>query len=171
MEKALNSGAKATTKKLGEKSLEYMKNQYSSNNLEGHIDNITLRAYNKSYENGFVISSGNDEVAVYNEFGIGMVGAKEANPLASDAGYEYNVESPHKGKAPKGAIKQWGKEYCDRVTTADTWWYFKEGKWWHSRGYTGKQMYSSLVEELNKSAIDDYNASVSQTIGGYGGKK
>lgn len=169
--KEIDKGVEKSTKELGKKSLEYMRKQYSDKNMSSHIGYINLKAYEKDYKKGFIISSGNDEVAVYNEFGIGMVGANEPNPLASDLGYEYNKQSPHKGVAPEGAIAQYGKEYCDRVTTPDTWWYFKEGKWWWNRGYKGKQMYSSLVDELNKNASKEFKVSISQVIGNYGGKK
>ena len=169
MVEALNKGVNETTKELGQKSLEYMKKQYASNNLQGHIANINLNAYKKRYKNGFIISSGNDEVAVYNEFGTGLIGAASPNPLADEAGYNYNLESPHKGVIPEGAIKQHGREYCEKVTTEDTWWYYKNGKWWHSTGYKGKNMYASLVDELRDNAIKDYKTSISQIIGNYGG--
>ena len=165
---ALDKSVETSTKELGKKSLEYMQKQYLSNKLEGHVGNIKLRAYKKYYKKGFVISSGNDIVAVFNEFGTGIT--KVQNPLARDAGYEYNAQSPFKGVVPEGAILQYGKEYCDRVTTPDTWWYFKEGKWWWNRGAKAKNMYSSLVDELNKNAVSKFKANISQTIGSYGGK-
>lgn len=171
MAEELNNDLTKTTKKIGEESLKYMKKQYMENNMSSHIGNLNLHAIDKRYKNGFVLSSGNDEIAVYNEFGIGIIGAENKNPLASDVGYEYNVESPFKGEIPLGAIKQWGEEYCKMVTTEDTWWYFKEGKWWHSRGYKGKQMYYGLVEILNETAIRDLKASVSQTIGNYNSRR
>lgn len=167
---ALNKGVSKTTEELGQRSLDYMKKQYSQNNMQGHIGNINLKAKNKRYKYGFVISSGNDEIAVYNEFGTGIVGAG-TNPLADETGYEYNVSSPHKGKIPKGAIKQYGREYCELVTDPNGWWYFKNGKWWYTEGMKGKNMYASLVDELRDNAIKDYKASIKQVIGNYGGKK
>ena len=169
MVEALNKGINKTTKELGQKSLEYMQKQYANNKMGGHTGNINLKAYNKRYKNGFVISSGNDEVAVYNEFGTGIVGAG-TNPLADEAGYEYNVSSPHKGEIPAGAIKQYGREACELVTDPNGWWYYKNGKWWYTEGMKGKNMYASLVDELRDNAIKDYKTSVSQTIGSYGGK-
>ena len=166
---ALNKSIDKTTKELGQKSLEYMQKQYANNNMGGHTGNINLKAYKKRYKNGFVISSGNDEVAVYNEFGTGVVG-EGTNPLANEAGYEYNLNSPHKGTIPDGAIQQYGREYCEANTTGNTWWYWKNGTWRHTEGMKGKNMYSSLVDELRDNAINDFKASVSQTIGSYGGK-
>lgn len=170
MVEVLNNSVNKTTKELGQRSLDYMKKQYDSNKMQGHIANINLKAYKKRYKNGFVISSGNDEVAVYNEFGTGLIGAANSNPLADEAGYDYDIDSPHKGKIPKGAIKEYGREYCERVTTEHTWWYHKNGKWWHTEGMKGKNMYASLVDELRENAIKDYKTSISQTIGNYGGK-
>ena len=169
MVETLNKGIDKTTKELGQKSLEYMQKQYANNKMGGHTGNINLKAYNKRYKNGFIISSGNDEVAVYNEFGTGIVGAG-TNPLADEAGYEYNVSSPHKGEIPAGAIAEYGREFAESVTTPDTWWYYKNGKWWYTKGMKGKNMYSSLVDELRDNAVKDFKASVSQTIGSYGGK-
>ena len=169
MVEALNKGINKTTKELGQKSLEYMQKQYANNKMGGHTGNINLKAYNKRYKNGFIISSGNDEVAVYNEFGTGIVGAG-TNPLADEAGYEYNVPSVHKGVIPVAAMLMYGEDYCESVNTPNTWWYFKNGKWWYTEGMKGKNMYASLVDELRDNAIKDFKASVSQTIGSYGGK-
>lgn len=166
---AINKGVDKTTKELGQKSLDYIKKQYAENNMGSHVGNINLKAKNKRYKYGFVISSGNDEVAVYNEFGTGVVGAG-TNPLADEAGYEYNVNTPHKGTIPEGAIKQYGIEYCEANTTNNTWWYWKNGSWRHTEGMVGKNMYVSLVDELRDNAVKDFKASVSQTIGSYGGK-
>ena len=166
---ALNKNIEVSTKELGKKSLEYMQKQYSENNLNDHIGNINLKPYKKKYEKGFVISSGNDEVAVYNEFGTGIVG-DGTNPLADNAGYEYNLNSPHKGVIPEMAYYQYPIQYLEAVNTPNTWWYFKNGKWWHTEGMKGKNMYSSLVDELNKNAVRDLKAAISQTIGNYGGK-
>lgn len=171
MVKALNDGVDTSTKKLGKKSLEYMKKQYSENNLKDHIGNLNLKAYKDRYEKGFILSSGNDEIAVYNEFGTGIVGSGNSNPLASDVGYEYNVNSPHKGVIPEGAYYQYPIQYLEAVNTPDTWWYFKNGKWWHTEGMKGKNMYSSLVEELQEVAVNEFETTISQTIGNYGGKK
>ena len=171
MVKALNDGIDTSTKKLGKKSLEYMKKQYSENNLKDHIGNLNLKAYKDRYEKGFVLSSGDDEVAVYNEFGTGIVGSGNSNPLASDVGYTYNVNSPHKGVIPEGAYYQYPIQYLEAVNTPDTWWYFKNGKWWHTEGMKGKNMYSSLVEELQEVAVNEFETTISQTIGNYGGKK
>ena len=147
-----------------------MKQQYNDNNLKSHKGNISLHAYNKRYKKGFIISSGDDEVAIYNEFGTGL--AKDTtNPLADEAGYKYNEPNPSKGVIPEGAIKMWGKEYCESVNTPDTWWYYKNGKWWWSRGAAAKKMYSSLVDELRANAKTHFQTSISQTIGNYGGKK
>ena len=167
----LNKDIDKSTKKLGEKSLEYMRKQYSDNNLGSHIGNIELKPFYKDkYKSGFIISSGNDEVAVYNEFGTGIVGYENSNKLASEAGYEYNLNSPHKGVIPEGAKHSYTQEYLEAVNTPNTWWYFKNGKWWHTEGMKAKNMYSSLVDELNENAVRDLKASISQSIGSYGGK-
>lgn len=181
----LSKDVTLTTKELGKKSLDYMKKEYALNKLNSHKGNIKLSAYKKRYKNGFIISSGNDEIAVYNEFGTGIVG-EGTNPLASNANYEYNVESPYKGVVPEGAIMEYiEREKVDRsyataalekVTTSNTWWYWsKFGQplkhWRHTEGMKGKNMYSSLVDELKKNAARELNVKISQTIGNYGGKK
>ena len=177
----LNKDLSVSTKELGKKSLEYMQKQYMENKMSSHKGNIKLKAYKKRYKNGFIISSGNDEVAIYNEFGTGIVG-EGTNPLASNANYEYNVESPYKGVVPEGAIMEYiEREKVDRsdaiaalenVTTPNTWWYWsKFGQplrhWRHTEGMKGKNMYSSLVDELNENAIRDLKSSISKTIGNY----
>lgn len=169
MAEALNKSVETSTKELGQKSLEYMAKQYSKNRMEGHIGNINLKAYKERYKHGFVISSGNDEVAVYNEFGTGIVG-EGTGRLADETGYEYNVQSPHKGVIPEGARRQYKEEYLEAVNTPNTWWYFKNGKWWHTEGMKGKNMYASLVDNLRDNVSDEYKKAVSQTIGNYGGK-
>ena len=68
--KEIDNGVEKSTKELGKKSLEYMRKQYSDKNMSSHSGNINLKAYEKDYKKGFIISSGNDEVAVYNEFGM-----------------------------------------------------------------------------------------------------
>lgn len=166
----INKGVENSTKKLGQKSLDYMKKQYAENNLKSHTGNIKLTAYKKRYTNGFVISSGNDEVAIYNEFGTGIVGASNSNPLAGEVGYDYNRQSPHKGVIPEGARYQYTKQYLDAVNTPNTWWYFKNGKWWHTEGMKAKRMYASLVDELKDVYVNDLKTSVSEVIGSYGGK-
>jgi hypothetical protein len=133
----LDKGLEQSTKELGEKSLEYMQKQYSENNMSGHIGNINLHAYNKKYQKGFKISSGDDEVAVYNEFGTGLRGAYKPTSLAASSGYEYNVPSPSKGEIPQGAIAQWGLDFCETVTTPNTWWYWKNGTWRWTDGMQG----------------------------------
>jgi hypothetical protein len=166
----LNKDVDKSTKELGKKSLEYMQKQYSQKGMENHIANINLKPYKNNYKKGFIISSGNDEVAVYNEFGTGIVGSENPNTLANKAGYKYNLNSPHKGVIPEGAKHSYTQEYLEAVTTPDTWWYFKNGKWWHTKGMKAKNMYSSLVDELNENAVRDLKASISQSIGSYGGK-
>jgi hypothetical protein len=169
---SLNKGIETSTKELGKKSLDYMKKQYMENNLSSHTGNITLTAYKKRYKNGFIISSGDDEIAVYNEFGTGIAGVG-TNPLATDTGYEYNVASPYKGYIPEGAIAQYGLKNCEKWTTPNTWWYLKDGKWHHTEGMKdgGKKMYYGLVEEIRDVYVNDLKVAVSQTIGNYGGKK
>lgn len=167
----LNKEIDETTKELGKESLRYMKKQYSSNNLEGHIGNLELNAYNKRYKKGFILSSGNDEVAIYNEFGTGIVGEENPNPMAGSVGYKYNVNSPHKGVIPEAAYSQYPIEYLEAVNTPNTWWYFKNGKWWHTEGMKAKNMYSSLVDILKEVSTEKYKTVVSQVIGNYGGKK
>lgn len=169
---SLNKGIETSTKELGKKSLDYMKKQYMENNLSSHTGNITLTPYKNRYKNGFIISSGDDEVAVYNEFGTGIVGVG-TNPLATDTGYEYNVTSPYKGYIPEGAIAQYGLENCKKWTTPNTWWYLKNGKWHHTEGMKdgGKKMYYGLVEEIKDVYVNDLKVAVSKTIGNYGGKK
>ena len=167
--KELDNSVDISTKDLGKKSLKYMKQQYNDKNMKSHKGNINLHAYNKRYKKGFVISSGDDIVAVFNEFGTGIT--KTTNSLAKEAGYQYNMSSPKKGVIPDGAIQMYGREYCERVNTPNTWWYFKNGKWWWSIGAKAKNMYSSLVEELRANAGNHYRTSISQTIGKYNGGK
>lgn len=163
----LNSEVGETTKELGEKSMEYMQKQYSENNMSGHIGNINLHIYNNEYKKGFKISSGDDEVAVYNEFGTGIRGSYNPTSLAVLNKYEYNVPSPYKGEIPEGAIAQWGLDFCETVTTPNTWWYWKNGTWRWTDGMQGKNMYGSLVDELRELVPKGYDLKVSHIINKY----
>jgi hypothetical protein len=148
-------------------------NKSYENNLNKHLNNLNLKGYKRRYKSGFVISSGNDEVVVYNEFGTGIAGV-ETNELADEAGYQYNIPTPKKGKIPKGAIKEYGLPYCKDNTTKNTWWYWKKGHWHHTTGMAGKNMFSSLVDELRKNAAKKYKTDIKQAIDNYnsnGGKK
>lgn len=165
----INSGVENTTKELGKESLRYMKKQYIENNMSRHTGNLTLHAYNGRYKNGFVISPGDDIVAIFNEFGTGIIG-EGSGDLADIYGYKYNLASRKKGVIPRGAKKMWGEEYCESVTTPDTWWYFKNGKWWWTRGMYGKNMFASLADELNELAPPQYNALISGLTSKYGRK-
>ena len=186
--KNINNGIDKTTKELGEKSLTYMKKQYMENNMSGHIGYLKVSPYNNRYKNGFILSSGDDKVAIYNEFGTGIVGAENSNPLAGDLGYEYNIESPHKGRVPEAAIKWEAKRRhkpfdvvkaeLEAETTPNSWWYFKNGTWRHLNkakkpfeGMKAKNMYSSLVDILNEIAVEKYSVSISQSLGNNGGKE
>ena len=169
LEEAIDENIEATIQKLGEKSLEYIREQYSNKNLSKHISNTELNPYQESYKNGFIVSSGDDEIAVYNEYGTGIVGEGNPNPLASDSGYQYNIGLT-RGKIPDGAKKEYGEKFCEEVTTPDTWWYHKNNKWWYTKGMEGKGMYSSLVEKLNSTAVKEMKAAISQTIGDYNKK-
>lgn len=166
--KGINEQAEKSTRKIGEKSLDYMMKEYSKNNLSGHIGNLNLQPIKEKYKYGFILSSGNDDIAVYNEFGTGIVG-EGTNPLADDAKYQYNIGLT-KGTIPDGAKKEYGEAYCESVTTPDTWWYHKNGKWWHTEGMKGKNMYSSLVEELRKHETIEFKTDIEQYIK-YGGSK
>lgn len=165
--KTLDKEIVKSTKELGEKSLEYMQKQYSENNLGNHISNINVKPYKKDYLSGFIISSGNDEVAVYKEFGTGIVGSENPNPLAGEASYEYNMSSPHKGVIPEAAYHSYTREYLEAVNTPNTWWYYKNGKWWHTEGMKASNMYSSLVDELRKNTGIMLDTKISQVIGKY----
>ena len=165
----INNGVEETTKELGKESLRYMKKQYIENGLSKHTGNLTLHAYNTRYKKGFVISPGDDIVAIFNEFGTGIRG-ENSGDLADIYGYKYNVSSRKKGTIPKGAKKMWGEEYCESVTTPDTWWYFKNGKWWWSRGAEGKNMFAELAYELNDLAPRKYSALISGLTAKYGRK-
>ena len=167
----INNGVEHTTKELGEESLRFMKKQYATYNLRRHTGNLTLHAYNTRYKKGFVISPGNDMIAVFNEFGIGIRGAGTGD-LADIYGYEYNVPSPDKGTIPDGAINMWGEEYCQSVTDDDTWWYFDRDskKWIWSRGYEGKNLFSSLADELNDLAPLEYKTLIDGLVADYGRK-
>lgn len=171
LEKTLDKEIIASIKKMGKESLEYMQKQYqkSKNNMSNHIGNINLKPYNGNYRNGFVISSGNDIVAVFNEYGTGIVGAGTSK-LANETGYDYNLPSPYKGVIPEGAKYQYTKQYLETVNTPNTWWYFKNGRWWHTEGMKGKNMYSKLRDKLKKEAIKDFETKVSQVIGNYNGR-
>ncbi len=101
--------------------------------------------------------------------------------LSNDAGYEYNVSSIYKGKVPDGAIAEYMDKYqvskskartvLEKVTTENTWWYWQKGKWHHTEGMSGKNMYADLVDELRENAKAYYQTTINQTIGNYGGKK
>lgn len=135
-----------TTKELGETSLKYMKQEYDQNNISSHKSNLNLSPYNKSYENGFVLSSGDDEIAVYKEFGIGMIGGNNPSKLSGEVGYQYDVNN----HGEKG------------------WYYRKDGKTYWTRGYMGSNMFGNLVDELKSSALKKYQLSVSQAINDFG---
>ena len=187
--KTLDKSVETSTKELGKKSLEYMKKQYYEklesnrdeyeNRLGEHIANLNLKSYNKRYKKGFVLSSGNDETVVYNEFGTGIVG-EGTSRLADDAGYEYNVPSIYKGFVPDGAIAEYmethqvsknkARAVLEEITTENTWWYWKKGKWHHTKGMSGKNMYADLVDELRKNVKKHYDTSIKQAIKDYGGK-
>lgn len=141
-----------------------MKEEYNSKKLEGHIGNLNLKAYDKDYKKGFILSSGIDEIAVYNEYGTGIVGADNPNPLAGETGYEYNVPSPYKGVIPEMARYGHTKEYLEANNTPNTWWYYKNGTWWHTEGMKGKNMYSSLVDELRGNITDEYMVAINKAI-------
>ena len=164
---SLNEGLDETTQKLGKKSLDYIKEQYSANNLGGHISNLSLTPYNGKFKYGFILSSGQDPIAIYKEFGTGIVGAENSNPLASKAHYEYNVPSIYKGWAPPGAKKQFGEANCEEWTTPNTWWYFKNGSWHHTEGMKASNMYSSLEEELRTHLKETYKTSIEQSLKKY----
>ena len=170
--KTIGNNVDNTTKELGKKSLEYIQKQYSDKGLSSHIGNVELKPFYKDkYKSGFIISSGDDEIAVYNEFGTGIVGRENSNPLAGKAGYEYNVNSPHKGVIPEMAQYSYTQEYLEAVNTPNTWWYFKNGKWWHTEGMKAKNMYSSLVEELKQNVSKEYKVAINQAINNYNGGK
>lgn len=177
MAKTIDKEVSASTKDLGKKSLDYMKKQYSENNLSSHIDNIDLRPYNEKYNNGFVISSGNDEVAVYKEFGTGIVG-QGTGRLAGTSNYQYNVNSPFKGYYTDEMVKQYVATHKDKTEeqvkaeqTPNTWWYWKNGTWRYTEGMEGKNMYADLVDELNNNAGKHFRTAVSHSIGNYNGGK
>lgn len=147
------------------------------NNMSSHTGYIKLQAYKHRYKNGFIISSGNDETAIYKEFGTGVVG-KDTNPLADSAGYDYNVPSIYKGYYTDEMVNQYLATHKDKTReqviseqTPNTWWYWKNGCWRYTEGMHGENMYSSLVEQLKENAAKDIRVSISQTIGSYGGKK
>lgn len=190
--KTLDKSVETSTKELGKKSLEYMKKQYYEklesnrdeyeNRLGEHIANLNLKPYKNKFKKGFILSSGNDETVVYNEFGTGIVG-EGTSRLADDAGYEYNVSSIYKGFVPNGAVLDYMEEHqipkkyeykaraaLEEITTENTWWYWKKGKWHHTEGMSGKNMYADLVDELRKSAKKHYDTSIKQAIKDYGGK-
>lgn len=169
----LNEGLEQTTKELGRKSLDYMKREYMENNMGSHTSNLNLHAYKRRYKNGFIISSGDDIVAVFNEFGTGIVG-EGTGILADTTGYQYNVSSPYKGVIPEGAIAELGREYCESVNTPNTWWYWQpraKQHWKHTEGMKGKNMFYGLVDELQELAPREFKIKVGQIIGNYGGKK
>ena len=163
----LNEGIDETTQKLGKRSLDYIKEQYAANKLSGHIENLKLTPYKGKYKYGFILSSGQDPVAIYKEFGTGIVGAENSNPLASTKNYEYNVPSPSKGYIPPGAKKQYGEKNCEEWNTPNTWWYWKNGKWHHTEGMKASNMYSSLEEELRTHLKETYQTSIEQNLKKY----
>lgn len=169
MVEALNKNTEKTTEKLGKASLNYMRKRYQTSGengkkgLKDHVGNINLHAKYNRYKKGFIISSGDDEIAVYNEFGTGIVGAENPNPLAGDIGYQYNIGIT-KGIIPDGAKKEYGEEYCEKVTTPNTWWYRKNNKWWHTEGMKGKNLYYDLAELLRGVSKEKYETAVRQSI-------
>ena len=177
---ALDKSVDKTTKELGQKSLEYMQKQYTENNLSGHIRNIKLRSIRHRYKHGFTVSAGDDYVAIFNEFGTGIVG-DGTSVLADSFHYKYNVPSPVKGKVPKGAIVWYAKTHgitqkearaeLKKITTSNTWWYWKNAKngypagWRHTEGMPAKNMYASLLAELLDNAKDTYSAGIGEALG------
>lgn len=166
MAEKIDSEVDKSTKDLAQKSLEYMQAQYNSNNLGGHVGNLNVSPYKHKYKSGFVLSSGDDEIAIYKEFGTGIVGYNKKSKLATDTGYQYNI-GVYKGTIPDGAIKEYGRAYCEEHTDENTWWYRKNNKWWHTKGMEGDRMYDSLVEELRLNTKKRYKTAVSQAINNY----
>lgn len=177
----INNGVEYSTKELAQESLRYMKKQFYENGLGSHTGVLDLKSYNWRYKKGFVISLNEGRklenspinektLVVFNEFGTGMRG-EGSGELADIYGHQYNIDTIKKGRIPRGARKMWGSEYCESVTTPDTWWYFKNGKWWWSRGAEGKNMFADLVDNLNELAPQKYKILISDLTGKYGRKK
>lgn len=186
LQKDLDKQIIKTIKQIGKTNYKELKIKYNMENLQKHTSNIELIAYKGDFKNGFILSSGDDEIAVYNEFGTGIVG-EGTNKMAASAGYKYNVPSLEKGAVPEGAIYQYlsknltgkstddymnayeaTKDYLESITTTDTWWFFKPGYGWcHTEGMKGKNIYSTQLEKIKKAAPQDFETSIGQCIGNY----
>lgn len=176
----INNGVAVTTKELAEASLDYMRKEYMENNMSRHTKNLSVTSYKSRYKNGFLISSGDDLVATFNELGTGIVG-EGTGVLADTFNYQYNLPSLKKGVVPDGAIAQYAKRYkvskakartaLQKVTTPSTWWYFKKGTWRHTEGMRGKNMFASLFYELQQSAAKQYSYGITNFLTKYRRRK
>lgn len=180
--KELNDGVANTTKELAEKSLDFMRKEYMDpkNNMSRHTKNLSVQSYDYRYKHGFVLSAGDDIVAAFNEFGTGIVG-EGTGALADMFGYRYNLNSLKKGVVPEGAIRSYVKTHkvsyakaqaaLQKVTTPNTWWYWKNGTWRHTEGMRGKNMFADLVYELQDLAPQQYSVAIEQLLGKYRRRK
>ena len=165
-------GWKLTSQKLGNKSIEFLKEKFDENNMSKHKDNLVLRSYGDRYKSGFMIYTNADDVIMFNEFGTGVVG-KGTGILADKYGYKYNV-GPKIGVVPDAAVSWYSKVYgideesarqiLEAETTPNTWWYFKNKKWHRTEGMRGKNMFADLELELIKNGYKDYAMSLGKNF-------
>lgn len=161
-------GMKATSQKLGNKSIEFLKAKFDENNLSNHKQNLILRSFGDRYRAGFIIYTNADDVIMFNEFGTGIVG-KGTGVLAEKYDYKYNI-GPKIGIVPEATINWYcavygydyesAKEMLEAETTPNTWWYFKDKKWHRTEGMKGKNMFADLELELIKNGYKDYAMSL-----------
>ena len=167
-------GWRKTTQKLGNKSVEFLRAKFDENNMSNHKDNIKLMSSGDRYKMGFTITTGGDDIILFNEFGTGVVG-QGTSPLADLYGWQYNV-GPMIGKVPDGAVssyaKKWGvdeetaREELEAITTPNTWWYYKNKRWWHTEGMRAKNMFADLEYELMTAGYKDYAIGLYKSGGG-----
>lgn len=140
--------------------------------MSNHKKNVTLSPNGASYKTGFIISAENDDVIMYNEFGTGVVG-EGTGVLADIYGYEYNVGSKI-GEVPEGAVRYFvsnfgydeatARDILESETTPNTWWYKKHGKWHHTEGMKGKNMFADLQYYLLETGRDDYILDINKKL-------
>lgn len=161
-----------STLKTARRSYNYLLEEFDSNGMSNHKQNLTLAPLGESYKSGFVISANNDDVIMFNEFGTGVVG-EGTSGLAELYGYEYNVGKKI-GVVPDGAVAYFvdnygydettAREILESETTPNTWWYKKNGKWHHTEGMRAKNMFSDLQYELLQSGRQDYLLDINKKL-------
>lgn len=164
----MTNSVQKSTKKLANRSLEYLKNKFAENNMGTHIDNVSLMSWGDRYKAGFAIMTGGDDVITFNEFGTGVVG-EGTGRLANEYGYKYNVGEKI-GEVPEAAVSWYARRYrvdeetareiLEAETTPNTWWYFKDKKWHRTEGMRGKNMFADLADMIREEGFKDFAISL-----------